>query len=65
MNKEEVKLQYKATALNAIRKLYHPLAKPVVFSFSEGETPSEVRDGIVKDIIERLEKDLYKLKHTI
>ncbi|MCK9446892.1 hypothetical protein M0Q50_08595 [bacterium] len=62
MSKEELKLQYKATALNAIRKLYHPLAKPVVFSFSEGETSSDVRDGMVHQIIEQLEKDLISLK---
>jgi len=48
--------------LNAIRKLYHPLAKPVVFSFSEGETSSDVRDGMVHQIIEQLEKDLISLK---
>lgn len=62
MTREEVILQTKATALNSIRKLYHPLAKPLNCCYQEGETQIERRDQIVNEIIEKLEKDLIELK---
>jgi hypothetical protein len=64
MTKEEVILQKKATALNAIRKLYHPLSEPIDYCWQEGETSASRRDEEVLRVIRQLEKDLIKLKHT-
>lgn len=62
MTKNEIKLQKKATALNAIKKLYHPLYKHN-YTYYEGEGSfGEQRDSDVKQIIETLEKELNRLK---
>jgi hypothetical protein len=62
MTREEIILQKKATALNAIRKLYHPLAKPLSCYWQEGETQAGRRDEEVERIIKQLEKELLELK---
>ena len=62
MTKEQVILQKKLTALNAIRKIYHPLTKHC-YTFYDGEgSKSEQMSDDVKYIIEKLEKDLLELK---
>lgn len=61
MNKEELKLHTKATALNEIRKIYHPLYNGLS-SNNWDESWAEQRDYMVKRIIKKLEKDLKKLK---
>ena len=62
MTKEEIKLQKKATALNAIRKLYHPLYKSG-YTYYDGEGSfGEQRDSDVQEIIKKLEKELEELK---
>lgn len=62
MTREEIILQKKATALNAIRKLYHPLAKPINCCYQEGETQAGRREEEVERIIKQLEKELLELK---
>jgi len=62
MTREEIILQKKATALNAIRKLYHPLAKPLSCCYLEGETQVGRREEEVERIIKQLEKELLELK---
>jgi hypothetical protein len=62
MTRKEIILQKKATALNAIRKLYHPLAKPLSCCWQEGETQVGRRDEEVERIIKQLEKELLELK---
>jgi hypothetical protein len=62
MTREEVILQKKATALNAIRKLYHPLTKHG-YTYYEGEgSRMEQISFDVERIIKQLEKDLFELK---
>jgi len=62
MTKEEQKQYIKATALNKIRKMYHPLAKHNYTHYSnEGSTSEQMNDD-VRYIIEEMEKDLDKLK---
>lgn len=62
MTREQVIQQKKATALNSIRKLYHPLAKPLSCCYMEGETQAGRREQEVGRIIEQLEKELIELK---
>ncbi len=63
MTREEIILQKKATALNAIRKLYHPLTKHS-FTYYEGEgSKMEQISFDVERIIKQLEKELLELKH--
>ena len=61
MTKEQVKLQLKATALNAIRKIYNPHYK---FPYNQwgDESGAEQREAQVRWIIYQLEKDLKNLK---
>jgi len=62
MKGQELKQYKKATALNAIRKIYDKLYKHK-YTFYEGEgTLMEQRDADVKRIIEQLEKELNELK---
>ena len=62
MTREEIILQKKATALNAIRKLYHPLTKHG-YTYYEGEgSRMEQISFDVERIIKQLEKDLLELK---
>jgi hypothetical protein len=62
MTREEIILQKKATALNAIRKLYHPLTKHG-YTYYEGEgTRMEQISFDVERIIKQLEKELLELK---
>jgi hypothetical protein len=64
MTREEVILQKKATALNTIRKLYHPLTKHG-FTYYEGEgSRMEQISFLVERIIKQLEKDLLELKQN-
>lgn len=64
MTPEQVKLQKKATALNAIRKIYNPKYK---FPYNEwsDESGAEQRESQIRWIIYELEKDLQKLKHKV
>lgn len=63
MTKKEIILQTKATALNEIRKLYHPLTKHN-FTYYEGEgSMMEQISYETQRIIEQLERDLIELKH--
>lgn len=62
MTREEIILQKKATALNAIRKLYHPLTKDS-YTYYEGEgSRMEQISFDVERIITQLEKELLELK---
>ena len=65
MTKEELKIFYKATALNKIRDLYNPhnYENGVGLSnHSWSESWAEQRNDIVKNIIDILEKQLSELK---
>lgn len=66
MTLQEQRQQLKATALNAIIKIYHPLNVGNKHFYSgcswEEESWAEQRDRKVSDIMERLQKDLNKLK---
>lgn len=59
---ENVILQTKFTALNKIRKIYHPKAKKFICAHWDGETQVDLRDDYVKSIILKLESDLSNLK---
>jgi hypothetical protein len=62
MTREEIILHKKATALNAIRKLYHPLTKHG-YTYYEGEgSRMEQISFDVERIIKQLEKELLELK---
>ena len=62
MTREEIILQKKATALNAIRKLYHPLTKHS-YTYYEGEgSRMEQISFDVERIIKQLEKELLELR---
>ena len=62
MTREEIILQKKATALNAIRKLYHPLTKHG-YTYYEGEgSRMEQISFDAERIIKQLEKELLELK---
>jgi hypothetical protein len=64
MTSEQIKLQKKATALNAIMKLYNPLHKHG-YTYYEGEGSfSEQRDYDVQRIVENLRDELIKLKQS-
>lgn len=58
----EVVLHTKLTALNAIRKLYHPLIKHNFSYYEEDGSAMEQISYQAQYIIEQLEKDLIKLK---
>lgn len=59
MTPQEVKLQKKLTALNAIRKIYDPRNKNVGYSpYPNDGSYSEQREEMVKEIIKNLEKEL-------
>jgi hypothetical protein len=62
MTREEVILQKKATTLNAIRKIYHPLSKVQYSSYREDGSYAEQRDYMVQEIMENLERELQTLK---
>jgi adenylate kinase len=65
MTREEVILHKKATALNAIRKIYNPhnlKSGKLMSNNSWDESWVEQRDYMVKQIIEQLEKELLELK---
>lgn len=65
MTKQELKLQIKATALNEIRKIYNHHNYDVgkgLRSNRWDESWAEQRDEKVKEIIEKMEKDLKELK---
>lgn len=62
MKHSEVVQQRKAEALNAIRALYHPLAKPLDCYYTEGETQQSCRENKIEEIIINLEKELNILK---
>ena len=57
MTPEEVILQKKATALNAIMKIYHPKFDGYSNN-SWSDSYAEQRDEMVKRIIEKLEQEL-------
>jgi hypothetical protein len=61
MTPSQIKAQLKATALNAILKIYHPLTKNHYFDWTD-ESFGEQRDSRVREICETLEKDLKALK---
>lgn len=66
MTKEEAKQMKKSTALNAIRKLYHPKyelpKRSIGFYHGEYESDAERRDEMIREIIEQLELDLKAKK---
>mgnify|MGYP006995642601 FL=1 len=62
MTKEEQIQHAKATALNKIRKLYHPLTKHN-YTYYEGEgSGMEQMSFEVKQIIDNLEKEIVSIK---
>jgi hypothetical protein len=62
MTTEKLKQQYKATALNAIRKIYHPLNKGQYSNYPDDGSYAEQRDSMIREIMEKLEKELKALK---
>lgn len=66
MKKAEIKQQIKSTALNAIRKIYHPKYDfPYSYAYYEDESEvscAEQRECEVRKVIEKLEEDLKKFK---
>lgn len=67
MKKVEVILQKKATALNAIRKIYNPHNYDIgkgLSSYLWDESCAEQRDEKVKYIIDTLEKELKNIKQN-
>lgn len=62
MNNQQVRLQKKLTALNKIRKIYHPFSKFSYSNYKEDGSYAEQRDYAVREIIETLEKELNFLK---
>jgi len=64
MTKTELIQYKKATALNAIRKLYHPKTKHS-FTYYEGEgSKMEQISYEVEFIVQQLEKDLEEIKNN-
>lgn len=63
MTNQEIKSQKKATALNSIRKIYHPLTKNNYSSYPDDGSYAEQRDSMVREIMEKLEKELQQLKN--
>lgn len=62
MTKEEIIRHKKATALNAIRKLYHPLTKHhYTYYGGEGSRMEQISYD-VENIIQKLENELSELK---
>jgi hypothetical protein len=66
MTQSEILIQTKLTALNKIRKIYHPLYKPKytyssIYDEYEGSY-KEQRDSEINQIIDNLESELKKLK---
>jgi len=62
MTKQELIQYKKATALNALRKLYHPKTKHS-YTYYEGEgSMMEQMSYDAKHIIETLEKELLEIK---
>jgi len=62
VTKQELIQYKKATALNAIRKLYHPKTKHR-YTYYDGEgSLMEQISFDAKEIIERLEKELDEIK---
>ena len=57
MTKQQITQQKKNEALNAIRKLYHPLYKMGGNIWDE-ESSKERRDSIVEDIITKLNEEI-------
>ena len=62
MKKEDVILQRKLTALNSIRKLYHPLNRDTYTYHPADGSRMEQMSYDVEAIINGLEKDLKELK---
>lgn len=63
MTNQEIKSQKKATALNSIRKIYHPLTKNNYSNYPDDGSYAEQRDSMVREIMEKLEKELKELKN--
>ena len=61
MTNAEVRTQAKATALNEIRKIYHPKYNGFEQYRDSGSYP-EQRDYMVRQILSGLERELEKLK---
>lgn len=61
MNEAGIRQMIKNEALNKIRKLYNPKHKVSYSDYEEDGTRAEQRDFIVREIIEKLEKDLNQL----
>ena len=65
MTKSQIKLQLKTTALNKIRKIYHP--KNIYNgwdNYEDSGSYGEQRSSYVESIIRELEKDLATVKHN-
>ena len=60
MTKQEIRLQIKLTALNAIRKIYNGKFK--YSNYPDDESYGEQRESAIRDIITNLERELIKLK---
>lgn len=60
--KNEVVQQAKATAFNAIRKIYHPKYDKYRNNDWEEYNYAEQRDEKVRDIMDKLEKELIRIK---
>ena len=60
MTKQEIKLQTKLTALNAIRKICNGNFK--YSNYPDDESYAEQRESAIRDIIRNLERDLINLK---
>lgn len=69
MTLEEQRQQIRSTALNAIRKIYHPKYKfpyDMISGYWDDETyesNAEQRESKIAEIIKQMERDLIKLKN--
>jgi hypothetical protein len=63
MSKKEKATQLaKFTALNSIKKMYHPLYKTPKYYYWDSETWEEYRDREVQRIVENLETELKQIR---
>lgn len=62
MTKQAVRQQIKATALNQIRQIYHPKYKFPYQTYGDYESFGEQREWKIRNIIEKMEKELVELE---
>lgn len=61
MTKQENKQRIKNEALNSIAKIYNPKNKVSYSNYEEDGSYSEQRDGMIEEIIKKMNKELALL----